>query len=68
MKKVFVLVLLGFMSVALTGCDEAPVATIEPEGVETILTETIEIENIEVKGIEVEPITVTCGNTVYWAD
>lgn len=68
MKKAFVFILLGFMIVALTGCDEAPVATIDPEGVETVLNETIEIENIEVKGIEVRPITVTCGNTTYWAD
>lgn len=68
MKKVIVCILLGLMIVALTGCDEATVATIEPEGIETILTEAIEVETIEVKGIEVEPITVTCGNTVYWAD
>lgn len=68
MKKAFVCILLGLMIVALTGCGEAPVAKIEPEGVEEIEIETIEIETIEVKGIEVKPITVTCGNTTYWAD
>lgn len=68
MKKLVLMALMVTMIVALTGCDEAPVATIDPEGVETILTETIEVETIEVKGIEVKPITVTCGNTTYWAD
>ena len=68
MKGIMALIVIGailFIIVTLTGCGEAPVATLEPEGVETILTEEIIVEEIHV-----EPIHVTSYEDVtnYWAD
>ncbi len=68
MKGIMTLIVIGailFIIVTLTGCGEAPVATLEPEGVETILTEEIIVEEIHV-----EPIHVTSYEdvTTYWAD
>ena len=45
MKKLVIII--GLAMVMLTGCSSsAPVAKLEPEGVETILVENIEAENI----------------------
>ena len=70
MKKCLVIVaivaILGF-----AGCGEAPKATLEPEGVENIITENvitentvkeIQIEEISVKPIEVKEIVTTWDN------
>ncbi len=64
MKKALMIICLMSI-IALSGCGEAPVATLEPEGVETILTEEIIVEEIHV-----EPIHVTSYEDVtnYWAD
>ena len=65
MKKI--MVIMGLVSIiSLSGCNEAPVATLEPEGVETILVEEITVEEIHV-----EPIQVTIWDNVTidtWAD
>ncbi len=64
MKKV--LAIIGLTTIiALSGCGEASVATLEPEGVEAI-----EVEQIVVEEIHVKPIEVTSYEDVtnYWAD
>lgn len=69
MKKIIVIT--GLISIiTLAGCGEAPVATLEPEGVETIITEEIITEEIVTNEIRVIPITVTSYEdvTTYWAD
>lgn len=68
MKGIMTLIVIGailFVIITLTGCGEAHMATLEPVGVETILTEEIIVEEIHV-----EPIHVTSYEdvTTYWAD
>ena len=46
MKKMFIAMMVAVM---LTGCNEAPTATIEPEGKENIITESIIVENVDDK-------------------
>lgn len=65
MKKIMAII--GLVSIiTLAGCGEAPVATLEPEGVETILVEEIVVEEIRA-----EPIQVTTWDNATistWAD
>lgn len=73
MKGIMTLIVIGailFIIVTLSGCGEAPVATLEPEGVETIFTEEIIVEEIQVNEIQVKPIEITSYEdvTTSWAD
>lgn len=52
MKKILIL----FLGVVLTGCNEVHTSDISPEGMETIEVENIEVENIEVTTLDTVPI------------
>ena len=66
MKKLFVMAMMAAMM--FTGCGEAPVATLAPEGTETIITETIITENTIVEGkIEYEEAKELYYHP-YWED
>lgn len=64
MKKMFIAIMAMFM---LAGCGEAPTATIEPEGEETIITETIITENVITEKLTWEEAKAIYYHN-YWED